>query len=99
MHLTANDKYSFSSSIFYIGFIAGTYPAALMAQRWPIERVAFGIVLFWGICLTLTIKCTNYQTLYTQRFFLGLLEAGVSPMFMMIVGSWYKKDEQAFRMG
>jgi MFS family permease len=37
--------------------------------------------------------------LYAQRFFLGLTEAGISPMFMMIVGGWYKKDEQALRMG
>jgi hypothetical protein len=37
--------------------------------------------------------------LYAQRFFLGFLESGVSPMFMMVVGGWYLKHEQAFRMG
>ncbi|KAJ4380369.1 hypothetical protein N0V86_004680 [Didymella sp. IMI 355093] len=36
---------------------------------------------------------------YAQRFFLGFLESGVSPMFMLIVGGWYKKREQALRMG
>ncbi|CAI7667254.1 unnamed protein product [Penicillium pancosmium] len=41
----------------------------------------------------------SQATLYVQRFFLGMLEAGVSPMFMLIVGGWYKKNEQAFRMG
>jgi MFS family permease len=70
-----------------------------LAQRWPIERVASGIVTIWGICLTLTVACHNYQQLYAQRFFLGLLESGISPMFMVIVGSFYKKNEQAFRMG
>lgn len=99
LKLEVGNRYSFSAAIFYLGFIAGSYPAILLAQRFPIERVASGIVTLWGVCLLLTITAFNYQGLYAQRFFLGLLEAGISPMFMMIVGSWYKKDEQAFRMG
>lgn len=58
-----------------------------LAQRYPIERVASLIVAVWGICLILTTACFNYQTLYTERFFLGFLESGVSPMFMVIVVS------------
>jgi predicted MFS family arabinose efflux permease len=98
--------------------MVGAYPAMTLAQIFPIERVASGIITLWGICLILTPVCFNYQTLYVQRFFLGMLEAGVSPMFMLIVvsmipdisylhgsrthttqGGWYKKNEQAFRMG
>lgn len=71
----------------------------VLAQRYPVERVAMGLVTLWGLCLILTVVCRNYQELYTQRFFLGVLEAGVSPMFMLIVGSWYEKREQAVRMG
>ncbi|KAF3016764.1 hypothetical protein E8E14_006399 [Neopestalotiopsis sp. 37M] len=92
-------RYSFSSSIFYLGFICGAYPAIAMAQRYPIERVMFGIVLLWGICLMTTAGCQTYQGLYAQRFFLGILESGVSPAWMLVVGGWYKKQEQAFRMG
>lgn len=99
LELAVGDRYSFSASIFYIGFIAGAYPAIVMAQRWPIERVAFGIVIVWGICLALTAACQSWQGLFAQRFFLGMLEAGVSPMFMLVVGQFYKKDEQALRMG
>ena len=70
-----------------------------MAQRFPIERVAAGIVCVWGACLMCTAACHNWQSLYAQRFFLGFLESGVSPMFMLVVGQFYKKDEQALRMG
>jgi hypothetical protein len=59
----------------------------MLAQRFPIERVASCIVTVWGICLILTVACHNYQALYAQRFFLGFLESGISPMFMMIVVS------------
>ena len=99
LELTRGNRYSFSSAIFYLGFIVGATPAIIMAQRFPIERVAFGIVLVWGACLMTTAACHNYQSLYAQRFFLGLLESGVSPMFMLIVAGFYKKNEQALRMG
>ncbi|KAH5622251.1 hypothetical protein HBI60_253080 [Parastagonospora nodorum] len=97
--LTVGDRYSLSSSIFYMGFLAGSFPAVLMAQRWPIDRVAGGTVLCWGICLMCSAACTSWQGFFVQRFFLGFLEAGVSPMFMLIVSNWYKKREQALRIG
>lgn len=46
-----------------------------------------------------TAGCTSYKGLYAQRFFLGMIEAGVSPMFMLIVAGFYRKNEQALRMG
>ena len=63
----------------------GAYLAMILAQLFPIERVASVIITLWGICLTLTPMCFNYKALYTQRFFLGMLESGISPMFMLIV--------------
>jgi hypothetical protein len=99
LHLDVGNRYFFSAAIFYIGFIAGAYPSIVLAQRYPIERVMCGVVTVWGITLLLTIACFNYQGVYAQRFFPGVMESGVSPMFMVMVGSWYKKDEQAFRMG
>ncbi|KAK6378864.1 hypothetical protein LTS17_006567 [Exophiala oligosperma] len=92
-------RYSWSSSIFYLGFIVGAWPSMIIAQRFPVERVASALIMVWGVCLALTVVCTTYQGLYAQRFFLGALESGISPMFMLIVGAWYKKDEAALRMG
>lgn len=61
LRLTSGNRYSFSSAIFYLGFIVGSYPAILMSQRWPIERVAAGIVAIWGVCLMCSAACTNWQ--------------------------------------
>jgi MFS family permease len=85
--------------MFYLGFLAGAVPASLLAQRYPVERVLFAIVFLWGGCLMTTAACDTWRALYVQRFFLGLLEAGVSPMFMLAVGSFYTKGEQAVRQG
>ena len=74
-----------ASSIFYLGFILGAYPVILLAQRFPIERVGSLAIIVWGITLILTPACTDFRGVYAQRFFLGFTEAGISPMFMMIV--------------
>lgn len=79
--------------------MVGGTPTVILAQRYPVERVLFSIVFLWGVCLLCTIACHNYQGLYAQRFFLGMLESGVSPMFMLSVGAFYKRGEQDFRMG
>lgn len=99
LKLTTGNRYSMSSSIFFLGFVAGAYPASQLAQRYPIERVASALVFLWGVCFILTSACFTWQAFYTQRFFLGFLEAGISPIFMLMVGQFYKKDEQAFMMG
>ena len=70
-----------------------------MAQRFPIERVAAGIVFIWGIVMMATAGCSSFHGLYAQRFFLGMIESGVSPMFMLVVAGFYRKHEQALRMG
>jgi MFS family permease len=82
-----------------IRFICGATPAVILSQIFPIERIASAIVFVWGVCMMATAGCSSYQGFLAQRFFLGFLEAGVSPMFMLIVAGFYKKDEQAFRMG
>lgn len=81
------DRYSWMASIFYLGFIIGAYPCMILAQRYPVERVASATVTLWGLTLILTTVCNNYQGVYAQRFFLGVLESGISPMFMLIVVS------------
>lgn len=81
------NRYSWMASIFYLGFIIGAYPCMILAQRYPVERVASATVTLWGLTLILTTVCHNYQGVYAQRFFLGVLESGISPMFMLIIVS------------
>ncbi|KAI8664700.1 hypothetical protein LRP88_04330 [Fusarium phalaenopsidis] len=99
LDLLIGNRYSMASSIFYLGYIVGTYPATFLAQRYPIHIVVFGMVLLWGVCVLAGGFCSNFRGLYVQRFFLGLLESGVSPVWMMVIGGWYNKLEQTLRMG
>ncbi|KAL2815244.1 major facilitator superfamily domain-containing protein [Aspergillus cavernicola] len=97
--LFVGNRYSMAASMFYLGWISGAYPTIYTAQLFPIERVCAAVILIWGGVLMAAAACTNFQGFYAQRFFLGFLEAGIAPMFMLVIGGWYKKNEQALRMG
>ncbi|POS81019.1 allantoate permease [Diaporthe helianthi] len=99
LKLQVGNRYSFASSIFYIGYLIGCWPLTMLAQRFPVARVVAALVTIWGICVILTAVCFNYRGLYVQRFFLGFLESAVAPIFMLICGGWYKKVEQPMRVG
>ena len=43
--------------------------------------------------------CYNFSGFYAVRFFLGMLEACVSPSLILIVSMWYKQNERATRIG
>lgn len=70
-------RYSFASTIFYVGYLAGVYPLAFLAQRFRIAKMTGLYTFVWGVVLILSIVVKDYKTAYVQRFFLGLFEAGV----------------------
>ncbi|KAM5350664.1 hypothetical protein ACJ41O_007169 [Fusarium nematophilum] len=97
--LDLNDglKYSWVSLIFYFGYIVGTYPISFLAQKFPSRIVCTVICIVWSFVILCTPACTSYAGLLINRFFLGLIEAGVSPIFMLVVGLWYTHSEQVMR--
>lgn len=44
-----------------------------------------------------TVACTSYGGLLANRSALGLVESGISPIFMLVVGLWYTHPEQVMR--
>lgn len=90
-------RYSWVGLIFYFGHMIGMYPCSLLAQRFTPKRVCSTLTIIWGIIVLLTPTCKTFGGLLANRFFLGLVEAGVSPIFMLVVGLWYTQKEQSFR--
>jgi MFS family permease len=83
--------------IFYFGYMAGTYPISLLAQGYPTRIVITVITLLWSVVVLATPACKTYGDFLANRFLLGLIESGVSPIFMLIVGLWYTHEEQVSR--
>lgn len=77
-HLKGN-QYSWVGSIFYFGYLAFEYPAALLIQRLPVAKLYAGMVAGWAVMMLCTAATHNFAGLATVRFLMGMLEASVFP--------------------
>ncbi len=55
--------------------------------------------LIWASVLMLHAACVNFGGLMAVRAFLGVAEASCVPAFALVVGTFYKRSEQATRQG
>ncbi|KAG9771842.1 putative transporter [Exophiala dermatitidis] len=90
---------SWLTSIFYFAFLVSTYPWQILAQKTRMAKVVAGNIIAWGTMLMVTASCYNFTGLAICRFLLSVFEAPITPLFMMIIGMWYSRQEQPFRAG
>ncbi|KAL7915571.1 MFS general substrate transporter [Trichoderma velutinum] len=95
-HLVGND-YAWLSTGFYLAYLAAEFPFGWIMQKFPLEKVISYTVLGWGICVLTMAACNNFTQLMAIRALLGVLEAPISPGFLIIVTAWYKREEQVLR--
>ncbi|KID73647.1 uncharacterized protein G6M90_00g002380 [Metarhizium brunneum] len=91
------EEYSWSSGIYYFGYLVASYPAAMLMVRWKVGKVITMSVLVWGAILMLTATAFNAGSLLANRFFLGVTEASIAPGLTIVVSMWYKRSEQPLR--
>ncbi|KAJ5553191.1 MFS transporter [Penicillium frequentans] len=94
--MVGND-YSWVSSALYFGWLVGAYPWQVLLQRYPVGKL-IGVMLFvWGSVCMLQAAVFNFAGFFAIRFFLGLLEAVVSPAFIMLTSMLWTREEQSLR--
>ncbi|KAI9148287.1 major facilitator superfamily domain-containing protein [Paramyrothecium foliicola] len=98
LKLTGN-QFSWTGSIFYIGYLAALYPASVLMVKFPIGKFIAATFLAWGIILACHAATHNFPGLMATRFLLGATEASVSPGFSLITAMWYRREEQPLRHG
>ncbi|KAF2642453.1 permease of the major facilitator superfamily [Massarina eburnea CBS 473.64] len=91
-------QYSWLGSIVYFGYLAGEIPVTFFMQRLPLARFFSIMVIVWGAIVCFHSACTNFAGLMTVRFLLGMIEVCTAPVVIMILGSWYSKEEQVSRV-
>lgn len=72
-----------------ITFIAIRFPTQYIGQKFPIAKYLGVHIVLWGGLVMLHAVCYNFAGFYALRFFLGMLEACVSPSLILIVSMWY----------
>ncbi|KAJ4152896.1 hypothetical protein LMH87_009416 [Akanthomyces muscarius] len=96
LHLSDAD-YSWANSIYYFGYLAASYPSAVLMVRLPVAKLIAGSLFLWGAIAMLTATCRDATGLLVNRFFLGVAEAPLTSGLTIIVAMWYTRDEQPFR--
>ncbi|RCK65616.1 Allantoate permease [Candida viswanathii] len=90
------DMYSWTTSAFYLGYLAFEFPASFLLQRFPVAKTVSVFIILWGMILALH-SVPNYAGFVALRTILGALESSVTPAFTIITAQWYKKEEQFLR--
>ncbi|KAI1636246.1 major facilitator superfamily domain-containing protein [Biscogniauxia mediterranea] len=87
-------EYSWLGSILPLGTLVGLIPASYLVNRIPPAKLLSGASIIWS-CLTICYApCRSWSGFMALRFWLGFLEAAITPSLTMIVASFYKKNEQ-----
>ncbi|KAJ6010277.1 hypothetical protein N7522_005293 [Penicillium canescens] len=90
-------QYSWSSSIFFLGYLVWQYPSSLLMQKLPIGRY-FGVMIFlWGLAATTTAFTKGFATLCVNRVFLGVFESCMSPILTILISQYWSREEQPLR--
>ncbi|KAF7192194.1 putative transporter [Pseudocercospora fuligena] len=95
-NMTGQD-YSWVASALNIEWLLAAYPWNLVLQRYPIGRLIGCMLFVWGSVCMLQAAVFNFGGFFTVRFFLGGLEAVISPAFILLTSMFWEKEEQSLR--
>lgn len=97
-HLRGNE-FNWIASIFFFGQLLFEFPTIRLIQLFPLAKYVAVNVIIWGTFLACLAACKSFATLMVCRMILGMAEAAVVPAWVVFTSQWYRKEEQAFRVG
>jgi MFS family permease len=80
-----------------LGYGVAQIPLAWAIQRFPIGKALSTCIILWGAMVMFLGACNNYAQLVAVRVLLGIFESVVIPGFILLVSSWYLREEQTLR--
>ncbi|OCF33744.1 hypothetical protein I316_04456 [Kwoniella heveanensis BCC8398] len=90
-------QYSLLTVFFYVAYLVGQLPMNYALQRWPLGKGLGCIIIAWGTAVLGMGFCNTYGELSACRVLLGWFEAPITTRFLLIVASWYKREESTLR--
>ncbi|KAH8901302.1 MFS general substrate transporter [Thozetella sp. PMI_491] len=89
--------YSWSSSMFYFGYLVASYPASYGFVKLPLAKFLGVSMILWSIVLICHGAVQNFGGLMALRFLLGATESTISPGFSLLTSIWYTPSEHTSR--
>ncbi|CAH0019994.1 unnamed protein product [Clonostachys rhizophaga] len=98
LHLVGQE-YSWCVSMFYFGYLAGSFVSGRALQYFHAGKVMGFAYFAWGLTLLGCMGAQNFATLMALRFLLGCFESALVPGLLLVTTMWYTPQEQPFRFG
>ncbi|TVY38109.1 MFS transporter [Lachnellula occidentalis] len=96
LHLDSN-RYSIVLVVFFVVYVAFGVPYNMVLSRIRPSIFLPTIMFLWG-CVTIGMGfAPTYKSLIAFRIIIGSLEAGFAPGVLLLLSSWYKRNEQSKR--
>lgn len=96
LHLHGS-QYSWAVSTYFIGLLVGQYPANLLIQRYPTNKVAGIAAMIWSFVMIGTMGVQNGTQLLVTQFLLGVFESPLLPSYTAVTARFYRPEEQPMR--
>ncbi|KAF2093624.1 MFS general substrate transporter [Rhizodiscina lignyota] len=90
--------YNIALTTFFVSYSLFEVPSNMLLKLVPAGLWIAGIMVAWGVIMTLMGITQSKEGLYAARFFLGVAEAGLFPGATYLLTLWYKRYEVQFRM-
>jgi ACS family tartrate transporter-like MFS transporter len=87
--------FGLGAGIFFISYVAGQIPGALLVERWSARRMVSASMIAWGSLTMLTALVHASRQLYLLRFLLGAAEAGFFPGVIVYLSHWFTHADRA----
>ena len=81
--------------IFFVTYVAGQTPGALLVERWSARRMIGTSMIAWGVLTMLTAAVRTPGQLYLVRLALGAAEAGFFPGVVVYLSHWFIREDRA----
>ncbi|PIB01301.1 putative tartrate transporter [Cercospora beticola] len=83
--------------VFFVTYVIFEVPSNLILSKTKPSIFLPAIMLLWGVATCCMALIDTYEHLVALRVLIGVLEAGFSPGILLLLSSWYKKNEQSRR--
>ncbi|PBK61772.1 MFS general substrate transporter [Armillaria solidipes] len=90
-------QYSWLTTVFYLTYMCFEFPSNIILQRWRMGKTLSIYMICWGFAVLCVGFAQNFKQLLALRALQGSLECCITPGFILIIGSWYTRQEQSSR--
>ena len=92
-----SNMYSNALIVFFVSYVVFEVPSNMIIIKTRPSLYLPLIMALWGIVTIGVAFSPNYATLCALRFVMGIFESGFAPGMLILLSSWYKKEEQSTR--